>query len=158
MTSQTAQTPRLRPFAQVDVFSAEPYRGNPQTWYTKNPKFHRHWFDRITDLIDSYQPDLLYSDGGIPFGDVGRTMVAHLYNSSIARSGKLEAVYAHKSGPGEFLPKAAVQDVERGALEGINPLPWQTDTSNGDWFFNDRFQYKTADGRVCPSSSALPEL
>jgi len=122
----------------------EPYRGNAQTWYTKNPKFHRHWFDRITDLIDSYQPDLLYSDGGIPFGDVGRTMVAHLYNSSIARSGKLEAVYAHKFGPGEFLPKAALQDVERGALEGINPLPWQTDTSNGDWFFNDRFPYKTA--------------
>jgi PhzF family phenazine biosynthesis protein len=25
----TAQTQRLRPFAQVDVFSAEPYRGNP---------------------------------------------------------------------------------------------------------------------------------
>ena len=29
MTSQTAPPPRLRPFAQVDVFSAEPYRGNP---------------------------------------------------------------------------------------------------------------------------------
>ena len=122
----------------------EPYRGNAQTWYTKNPKFHRHWFDRISDLIDSYQPDLLYSDGGIPFGDVGRTMVAHLYNSSIARSGKLEAVYAHKFGPGEFLPKAGVQDVERGALEGISPLPWQTDTSSGDWFFNDNFPHKTA--------------
>ena len=29
MTSTTAAAPRLRPFAQVDVFSAEPYRGNP---------------------------------------------------------------------------------------------------------------------------------
>ncbi|MDP9980794.1 PhzF family phenazine biosynthesis protein [Pseudarthrobacter oxydans] len=29
MTSPTAPAPRLRPFAQVDVFSAEPYRGNP---------------------------------------------------------------------------------------------------------------------------------
>jgi alpha-L-fucosidase len=37
-----------------------------------------------------------------------------------------------------------VQDVERGVLEGINPLPWQTDTSNGDWFFNERDRYKTA--------------
>ena len=29
MTLNTAPAPRLRPFAQVDVFSAEPYRGNP---------------------------------------------------------------------------------------------------------------------------------
>jgi alpha-L-fucosidase len=36
-----------------------------------------------------------------------------------------------------------VQDVERGVLEGINPLPWQTDTSNGDWFFSERDRYKT---------------
>jgi alpha-L-fucosidase len=99
-------------------------------------------------LIDNYQPDLLYSDGGIPFGDVGRAMIAHLYNSSIARAGKLDAVYAHKQmDSGEFLPKAGVQDVERGVLKGINPLPWQTDTSNGDWFFNDHDRYK-ATGEV----------
>jgi alpha-L-fucosidase len=47
----------------------EPYRGTAETWYTKNPKFHRIWFRRIRDLVDSYQPDLLYSDGGIPFGE-----------------------------------------------------------------------------------------
>ena len=29
MTSNTTSAPRLRPFAQVDVFSPEPYRGNP---------------------------------------------------------------------------------------------------------------------------------
>lgn len=123
----------------------EPFLNRLGTWYTKNPKYHRIWFQRIRDLVDSYQPDLLYSDGGIPFGEFGRTMVAHLYNGSIARSGKLEAVYAHKNlGSGEFLPKAGVQDVERGVLEGINPLPWQTDTSNGDWFFNEHDQFKTA--------------
>jgi alpha-L-fucosidase len=122
----------------------EPYRGDARTWYTKNPKYHRIWFQRIRDLIDSYQPDLLYSDGGIPFGEVGRTIVAHLYNSSIARRGKLEAVYAHKGGgAGEFLPKAGVQDIERGVLEGVNPLPWQTDTSNGDWFYNVNDHFKT---------------
>jgi alpha-L-fucosidase len=36
-----------------------------------------------------------------------------------------------------------VQDVERGVLKGINPLPWQTDTSNGDWFYSDNYKYKT---------------
>ena len=29
-------------------------------------------------------------------------------------------------------------------MSGINPLPWQTDTSNGDWFFSDGDKYKTA--------------
>jgi alpha-L-fucosidase len=123
----------------------EPFLNKPGTWYTKNPKFHRIWLQRIRDLVDSYQPDLLYSDGGIPFGVVGRSLVAHLYNSSIARTGRLEAVHAHKNlGSGEFLPKAGVQDVERGVLEGINPLPWQTDTSNSDWFFNEHDRFKTA--------------
>jgi len=133
--------------AYADLYHSphnEPYRGDGRTWYTANPKFHQIWLDRVRDLIDTYQPDLLYSDGGIPFGEVGRSLIAHFYNSSIARSGKLEAVYNSKElGSGEFYKEAGVQDVERGVLKGINPLPWQTDTSNGDWFFNDRDTYKT---------------
>ena len=122
----------------------EPYRGSGDTWYTSNPKFQQIWFDRVRDLIDSYEPDLLYSDGGLPFGEVGRSLLAHYYNSSIGRSGKLDVVYNNKAlGSGEFHKEWAVQDVERGVLEGINPLPWQTDTSNGDWFFNEHHPYKT---------------
>ena len=124
----------------------EPYLNKLGTWYTHNPKFHRIWFNRIRDLVDSYQPDLLYSDGGIPFGEVGRSLVAQLYNSSVAREGKLTAVYAHKAlGSGEFYKEAGVQDVERGVLDGINPLPWQTDTSNSDWFFSEHDSFKTTD-------------
>ncbi|ESQ74503.1 alpha-L-fucosidase [Asticcacaulis sp. AC402] len=122
----------------------EPYRGNGETWYTKDPAFHQHWFDRIRDLVDTYQPDLLYSDGGLPFGVVGRSLVAHYYNSSVARSGKVDVVYNVKDlGSGEFHKEAFVQDVERGVLKGINPLPWQTCTSNGDWFYSDTHAYKT---------------
>jgi alpha-L-fucosidase len=122
----------------------EPFKNRPGTWYTTNPRFHQIWFDRIRDLVDSYQPDLLYSDGGLPFGVVGRSLVAHFYNSSLARNGRLEAVYNCKDlGSGEFHKETCVQDVERGVLKGINPLPWQTDTSNGDWFYSDGFKYKT---------------
>ncbi|MCI4589490.1 alpha-L-fucosidase [Sphingobium sp. BYY-5] len=123
----------------------EPFRNTSQSWYTTKPDYHQLWFRRIRDLVDNYQVDLLYSDGGLPFGEVGRSLVAHLYNRSIARSGKLEAVYTCKdSGTGEFHKEASVQDVERGVLKDINPLPWQTDTSNGDWFFADRYDYKTS--------------
>ena len=124
----------------------EPFLNKPGTWYTRNERFHQIWYDRVRDLIDSYEPDLLYSDGGLPFGAVGRSLVAHFYNSSIARSGKLDVVYNNKElGSGEFHKEWAVQDVERGVLEGINPLPWQTDTSNADWFYSDHHPYKTTD-------------
>jgi len=122
----------------------EPYRGNNATWYTTDPNYHRVWFDRIRDLVDSYEPDLLYSDGGMPFGEVGRSLVAHYYNASAARHGRVDVVYNCKGmGSGEFYPEACVQDVERGVMSAVNPRPWQTDTSNGDWFYSDGFKYKT---------------
>lgn len=121
-----------------------PYRG-ASTWYTKNPESQQEWFNRISDLLNHYQPDLLYSDGGLPFGDVGKSLVANFYNDSIANHhGKLQAVYNHKDmESGEFIREAGAQDVERGVMEGINPLPWQTDTSIGDWFYSEGYAYKT---------------
>ena len=122
----------------------EPFRGS-DTWYSKNPTFHQVWYKRIKDLLDSYEPDLLFSDGGLPFGVVGHSLVAHMYNKSVARAGRNEAVYTGKdNATGEFYREAFVQDVERGVLKGINPLPWQTDTSNGDWYYSDGFKYKTS--------------
>jgi alpha-L-fucosidase len=120
-----------------------PYR-DPYTWYTKNPESQQEWFNRISDLLNHYQPDLLYTDGGIPFGDVGKSLIANFYNSSISNHhGKLQAVYNHKDiGSGEFIRETGVQDVERGGMEGINPLPWQTDTSIGDWFYSEGYPYK----------------
>jgi alpha-L-fucosidase len=121
----------------------QPYRGS-KTWYTTDRRFQQQWYNRITDLLTRYQPDLLYTDGGLPFGEVGRTLVANYYNANIARNGgKLEAVYNHKDiGSGEFIREAGVQDVERGVMEGINPQPWQTDTSIGDWFYSEGYKYK----------------
>ncbi len=123
----------------------EPYKLTSATWYAKNPAWHQEWYNRISDLVEKYQPDLLYTDGGIPFGEVGRTLVANFYNRNIAHhGGELEAVYNHKDhGSGEFIREAGVQDVERGVMSGINPLPWQTDTSMGDWYYSDGFEYKT---------------
>ncbi len=55
------------------------------------------YFRRIKDLIDQYQPDLLYTDGGIPFDEYGYSTVAQVYNVSAAKhNGKVEAVYFSK--------------------------------------------------------------
>ena len=113
-------------------------------WYTHDAASHRRWFARMLDLLESSQPDFFYTDGGIPFGEVGRALMAHQYNRSIARHGSLEAVYAYKDiGSGEFFPEGGIQDVERGGIADISPLPWQTDTTIGGWFYNSGQRYRT---------------
>jgi alpha-L-fucosidase len=110
-------------------------------WLTKDPENQKEWNGMIRELVDTYHPDLLYSDSALPFGDVGRNMIAHFYNSNEAfNNGKLTAVYNCKeSSDGRF-----VQDLERGVKDDISPYPWQTDTSIGDWFYSTGQKYKSA--------------
>ncbi len=104
-------------------------------WYSADPRWHAEWYRRIKDLIDQYHPDLLYSDGPLPFGEIGASIVAHLYNSDP------QSVYTCKQPSGGRW----AQDVERGVLGGIQAHPWQTDTSIGDWFYNKDWKYRGAD-------------
>ena len=117
-------------------------------WYSTDPRWHQQWFTRIKQLVDDYKPDLLYSDGALPFGETGRSLLAHYYNANqSAHRGKLEAVYCLKDwrtrpGHGDYVEGIGVQDVERGGLSDIKPAPWQTDTSIGDWFYNQNWKAK----------------
>ena len=125
-----------------------PAKPGDRAWYTSDEQWAREWSMRITDLVDQYQPDLLYSDGALPFGEVGRSLLAHYYNANMARNGgKLDAVYNLKdwrgrAGHGEYVDGIGVQDVERGGLAAIKPAPWQTDTAIGDWFYNVNWKAK----------------
>ena len=118
-------------------FPAEP---GDTGWYSNNPKWHQMWYERIKELVDNYHPDLLYSDGGVVFGnEVGRSMIAHLYNSDAQRhGGKTEAIYNCKQkSEGRW-----VEDLERGIMPKIEPYPWQTDTSIGDWYYNRNWKFR----------------
>jgi alpha-L-fucosidase len=143
------------PYAGVPYDGNDPkYQGlylppheDSKEWYsTKAPDWwQQRWSNRIQDLVDSYQPDLLYSDGGIPFYEVGRSLVAHFYNTNMQKhGGNLEAVYNCKNNPGYFEEGTCVEDVERGVMEGISPIPWQTDTCIGDWYYKQGIKYKSA--------------
>ncbi|MFD1256910.1 alpha-L-fucosidase [Mucilaginibacter terrae] len=112
------------------------------TRLTHNPAYQQEWLASVTELIDNYHPDLLYSDSVLPFGDIGRAMLAHYYNDKLAgNGGGTEAVYTAKQmSGGKWL-----LDVERVVLDSISPYPWQTDTSIGDWFYKTGQQYKSAD-------------
>jgi alpha-L-fucosidase len=114
-----------------------------EEWYTGNPWWHEKWYAYVKELIDLYQPDLLYSDGGLPFEAYGLHAVAHLYNASAGRNGgENRAVYTQKD-KNEAVSAVGVLDIERSQAPDILPQAWQTDTSVGDWFYNVRDAYKT---------------
>jgi hypothetical protein len=100
------------------------------------PEWERQFERRMRDLLDRYQPDLYYVDGGIPFHvhPAGLNILAHFYNSSIAHhDGKLEAVANIKC---DWQPNIAILDYEGAAKGGRPEYCWQSDQSiNGEWFW-----------------------
>jgi alpha-L-fucosidase len=102
------------------------------------------FFNRTRDLIDNYDPDMVYFDDTalplFPFSDVGLRLTAHMYNRSIARKGRNEAVVNGKI-LNEQQRRSMVWDIERGQSHQIEPLPWQTCTCIGNWHY-DRSLYE----------------
>ena len=116
-----------------------PARQGDTTWYSADERWAARWLARITDLIDNYKPDLLYSDGSLPFEATGRAMLARFYNTVPDAVYNLKDWRTH-TGFGEYVEGIGVQDVERGGLAAIKPAPWQTDTSIGDWYYNQNWK------------------
>ncbi|HAX96094.1 MAG TPA: alpha-L-fucosidase [Prolixibacteraceae bacterium] len=122
-------------------------------WYTLNEKYHDYWLAVMKEIIDMYQPDLLYSDGGLPFGERGISdaedvkfangleAVAYLYNKSVSKHGENLAVYNQKDIRPEIF-RIGVLDIEKSQLTGICEEPWQTDTCIGNWFYDARQEFK----------------
>lgn len=101
------------------------------------------YFHRIKDLVDTYQPDLLYTDGGIPFDEYGLSCVAELYNvGPLDEHGAPESVYTSKNKE-DCEQGTCALDRERGVAGNIWPVPWQTDTCIGQWHYKVGQVYKT---------------
>jgi alpha-L-fucosidase len=85
-----------------------------------------------------------------PASDVGPRIAAYLYNTNLARNGKLEAVMTGKdlNGANAAWRKALLYDLENGVSGGAETVPWQTDTCIGSWHYKrsrfEQHQYKTA--------------
>lgn len=106
-------------------------------------KWKQHYFARVRDLLDKYEPDLLYTDGPIFFEEWGLGVAAHFYNSNAKRNGgKVEAVYANK-GKTDCDNGICLLDVERGVVDKTWPEPWQTDTCIGRWHYDKEATYKS---------------
>jgi len=115
-------------------------------WLTPNKAFREYWLRAVTEMIDRFTPDLLYSDSELPFGaddfSYGLRAVAHLYNKSVEKFGFNHAVYTQKNRD-EKIFRVGTLDIEKSQLPGIQEHPWETDTCIGNWFYDVRQVYKT---------------
>ena len=105
-----------------------------------NKEYIEKFFLRTRQLLNDYEPDLLYFDDSVlPLQryaeSAGLSMVADYYNNSIKRKGRNEVVVNTKR-LDENQRKAIVYDIERGKSGEILPEPWQTDTCIGNWHYN----------------------
>ncbi|MCR5279109.1 MAG: alpha-L-fucosidase [Lachnospiraceae bacterium] len=138
---------------------AAPGEEDKWVWLTKNKAFHEYWLKVMHEIIDNYQPDLLYSDSSLPFEEpedpdnlvipegnglytYGLDVVAHLYNTSEKLHGKNIAVYTQKSRNPKIY-RVGTLDIERSQLPDISPEPWQSETCIGGWFYDKKAKYKT---------------
>jgi alpha-L-fucosidase len=116
-----------------------------------DPAYIQKFFYRTIELIEKYQPDLLYFDDTVlpiyPLSDIGLKIAAYLYNTSLARNGRVEAVMTGKQLNAQQR-KAILLDLERGVSSGGETLPWQTDTCIGEWHYRrsifEQHRYKTS--------------
>jgi len=103
-----------------------------------NPGYAAKWLARQKDLVEKYRPDLVYMDDSrIPFGQTGLEAVAHYYEASQRWHGSIEGVLTAKQ-LSPYQRYGVVEDVERGFVEGIRPVPWQTCTCIGSWHYDRR--------------------
>ena len=117
---------------------------DPQQLYSaKHPhdalpdaSFVKNFYDRVRDLIDQHDPDLLYFDNALlPLGWGGMNIGAYFYNHNLkTHGGKMEAVMTIKNVPDHLL-KTVVADYERGLTSNIMQYPWQSETCIGEWHY-----------------------
>src|SRR5215469_9539681 len=123
----------------------EPDPNHLEKWLAPDKTFMDDWLARSTEIVDKYHPDLLYFDwwiGQPAFQPYLKRVAAYYYNQAAQR--KQDVVLTYKMN--DFPENAAVLDIERGKLDAIRMLPWQTDTSVSihSWGYVNNDEYRTA--------------
>ena len=111
-----------------DDGSKEPDSDHLERWQPPDQAFLNDWLARSSELVDKYHPDFLYFDwwiGQPAFQPYLQRFAAYYYNEAASRRQGVVLTYKQY----DFPENAAVLDIERGKLDALRLLPWQTDTS-----------------------------
>ena len=128
-----------------DATAKEPDPDHLERWLPPDQSFLNDWLARSSELVDKYHPDFLYFDwwiGQPAFQPYLQRFAAYYYNQSASRHQGVVLTYKQQ----DFPENAAVLDIERGKLDALRLLPWQTDTSVSihSWGYVENDEYRTA--------------
>jgi alpha-L-fucosidase len=123
----------------------EPDPSHLELWLAPDQAFLDNWLALSSELVDKYHPDFMYFDwwiGQPAFKPALQQFVAYYYDRSAERHQQPVLTYKQESMPANV----ATLDIERGKLDTLRLLPWQTDTSVSihSWGYAEHDDYRTA--------------
>jgi alpha-L-fucosidase len=122
---------------------AEPDKTQP------DKSFLDDWLVRVSEIVEKYHPEVVWFDWWIEqpvFQPYLQKFAAYYYNRGAQWKRGVAINYKNKA----FPERAAVLDIERGKLDNIRPLFWQTDTSVSEksWGYIANDKFRTPDSLV----------
>ena len=123
----------------------EPDPSHLELWLAPDQPFLDNWLALSSELVDKYDPDFIYFDwwiGQPAFEPDLQQFAAYFYDRSAERHQQPVLTYKQESMPANV----ATLDIERGKLDTLRLLPWQTDTSVSihSWGYVEHDEYRTA--------------
>ncbi len=127
----------------------EPDPSHLERWQPPSQAWLDNWLARSTELVDKYHPDFFYFDwwiGQPSYKPALQQFAAYYYDSSAKRNQQPVLTYKEESMPAN----TATLDIERGKLDTLRLLPWQTDTSISihSWGYVEHDEYRTAQSLI----------
>ncbi|MGQ1910326.1 alpha-L-fucosidase [Marinifilum sp. RC60d5] len=106
--------------------------------------FNQYWLDQVEEVVDKYNPDLLWYDSWLNMipEDKINEMLAYHFNNGLKHNKEVVVCSKHQDIPLEI----GIDDLEQGGRRDIYPLPWMTDItlSNSRWMYVEGEKYKDA--------------
>ena len=93
-------------------------------------EFSKEWYDRLKELMDKYDPDIIWFDNKVSIIDpkYRKQFLADFYNDGIKRNKEVVCTYKFK----DFKEGSAILDLERARMSEKKDFNWLTDDSM-DW-------------------------
>ena len=113
---------------------------------TMTPEFMNDWLLRSTELVNKYQPQLFWFDWWIQqpaLEPYRKSFASYYYNMGLQWNKGVVINYKYDR---SFPDGVAVLDLERGKLDSVRQLPWQTDDALGNisWGYIKNNTFKSA--------------
>ena len=127
----------------------EPDPNHFEQWLPPDKTFLEDWLARTSEIVDKYHPEFIYIDwwdGQSAFQRYLKDFAAYFYNASKAHGEQPVLTYKIEAMPAN----TATLDIERGKMDTMRLLPWQTDTSVSihSWGYVEHDEYRTAESLV----------